>query len=80
MTEPRRTAVAAAQSMLGIELTQLWMDALALGGTATIIELGDFLAGGAELSAFEYDVIAHALNERFTEEGSDHPVPYSDDV
>ena len=79
MTQERRTAVVAARSMLGLDVTQLWMDALALGGTATIFELNDYLAGTADLPAHEYDVVAQALNERFVDEGGDHPVPYAED-
>jgi len=30
-------------------------------------------------SAHDHDLIAHALNERFTELGGDHPVPYVED-
>jgi hypothetical protein len=77
MTEALRTAVIAAQSMLGISLSQLWVDAIGLGGTATIFELESYLSGRGELSSFEYDVVAQALNERFVGEQSDHPVPYS---
>jgi hypothetical protein len=28
----------------------------------------------------DYDVIAHALNERFVELGGNHPVPYVEDT
>ncbi len=28
----------------------------------------------------DYDILAHALNERFTDQGSDHPVPYRDEL
>jgi hypothetical protein len=78
MTADRRTAVATAQEMLGLSLEQLWVDTLALGGRATLFELGRFVAGLGDLSAHEYDVVAQALNDRFLDEGSDHPVPYSD--
>jgi hypothetical protein len=78
MTVDRRTAVTTAQTMLGVDVQQLWIDALALGGTATIFELERFLAGGGDLSSHEYDVVAQALNDRFVAEGNDHPVPYSD--
>ena len=77
MTDALRTAVVTAQSMLEIDLSQLWIDAVGLGGTATIFELQSYLSGRGDLSSVEYDVVAQALNERFVDQQSDHPVPYS---
>ncbi len=37
-----------------------------------------FLAGALEPTPHDHDILAHALNERFSELGGDHPVPYTD--
>ena len=51
-----------------------------LGGMSTGFELETFLYGLVVPTAHDHDVIAHALNERFTELGGDHPVAYLEDV
>jgi hypothetical protein len=43
---------------------------------STGFELEAYLSGALVPSPFDRDVIAHALNERFTELGADHPVSY----
>jgi hypothetical protein len=30
--------------------------------------------------SFDYDVLAHAINERYVEHGLNHPVPYFDEL
>ena len=63
------------------ELTrnELWMRYFELGGMSTELELEAFLYGALEPSIHNHDVIAHALNERFVEQGGNHPVPYLED-
>ena len=63
------------------ELSQgeLWFRYFELGGMSTGLQLEAYLYGALEPSAHDHDVIAHALNERFSEMGGDHPVPYSED-
>jgi len=51
-----------------------------LGGMSTALELEGFLYGALRPSANDYNVVAHALNERFVELGGNHPVAYSEDV
>ncbi len=58
---------------------QLWLRYFALGGTASASELEAICAGEVWASADTHDRIAHALNERFLELGSDFPLPYSSD-
>ena len=58
---------------------ELWMRYFELGGMSTGLMLEAYLYGALEPSAHDHDVIAHALNERFTQMGGDHPVPYSED-
>ena len=58
---------------------ELWMRYFELGGMSTALQLEGFLYGALRPTASDYDVVAHALNERFVELGADHPVPYSED-
>ncbi len=44
------------------------------------IELEAFLYGALIPTIHDHDVIAHAINERFSELGGDHPVAYLEDV
>jgi hypothetical protein len=59
---------------------ELWLRYFELGGMSTALEMEAFLYGALVPSAHDYDVIAHALNERFVELGGNHPVPYVEDV
>ncbi|HEX9697514.1 MAG TPA: BTAD domain-containing putative transcriptional regulator [Actinomycetota bacterium] len=56
----------------------LWLRYFELGGMSTPEELRSYLRRGVVPSAHERDVLAHALNERFSELGrSNHPVRYA---
>jgi hypothetical protein len=57
----------------------LWLRYFELGGVGTALELEAYLCGALVPSAHEYDVLVHALNERFFEIAGNHPIPYSDD-
>ena len=57
---------------------QLWVRYFGLGGMTPPLELEAICHGLLEPSTHERDRIVHALNERFTEQGRNHPVPYSD--
>ena len=43
------------------------------------LELEAVCYGAMTANSPDHDRIAHALNERFTELGRNHPVPYSED-
>jgi predicted DNA-binding ribbon-helix-helix protein len=58
---------------------ELWFRYFELGGMSTNLQLEAYLYGALRPTAHDHDVIAHALNERFTEIGGDHPVPYLED-
>jgi hypothetical protein len=64
------------------ELTrgELWLRYFELGGMSSGFELETFLYGLVTPAPRDHDVIAHALNERFSELGGDHPVAYLGDV
>jgi hypothetical protein len=62
-----------------LSFEELWMRYFELGGMSTALQLEGFLYGALQPIPHDHDVIAHALNERFTERGGDHPVPYAED-
>jgi hypothetical protein len=64
----------------GLSQGELWLRYFELGGMSTGFDLEAFLFGMLVPSDHDHDVIAHALNERFSELGGDHPVAYLGDV
>jgi hypothetical protein len=60
----------------GISHGDLWLRYFELGGMSTAFDLSAFLYGVLVPSERDHDVIALALNERFTELGGVAPVPY----
>lgn len=56
----------------------LWLRYFELGGMSTPAEVDSYLRCASTPSAHEHDMLAHALNERFSELGRDHPVPYAE--
>ncbi len=78
MTEP---AGELEQARLEVELShgELWFRYFELGGMSTALEVEAYLYGALMPTHHDRDLVATALNERFSELGGDHPVPYSDD-
>lgn len=68
-----------ARRTLELPVSDLWWRYFALGGMASELEIEAILFGALVPSNQERDLLAVALNERFTELDGDHPVPYSDD-
>ena len=68
-----------ARRNVGMSVDDLWMRYFALGGMGTALELEAYLLGALRVTSHDHDVLAVALNERFSELGGDHPVPYSGD-
>jgi len=64
----------------GLSHGELWLRYFELGGMSTGFELEAFLYGVLTPTPHDHDIIAHAINERFSELGGDHPVPYLEDV
>ena len=62
-----------------LSMAALWLRYFALGGMSTALEVDAFLHGALVATPQDRDLLAVALNERFSELGLDHPVPYSDD-
>ncbi len=64
----------------GMSHHELWIAYFSLGGTAQPEEVRAYLDGGGGAESMDYDVLAHAINERFLDQGGDHPVPYREDL
>jgi hypothetical protein len=72
-------ALEQARREVGLSIGDLWMRYFALGGMSTALELEAILYRALVADPHDRDVLAVALNERFSEMGNDHPIPYSDD-
>ena len=77
---PRPGSLNVARLDAGLTQHDLWVRYFALGGMAPALELEAVCHGAMVATDPDHDRIAHALNERFTELGHNHPVPYSEDL
>lgn len=69
-----------ARRELQLTVSDLWLRYFALGGMSTAMEVEAILYGALVAADRDRDLLAVALNERYTELGGDHPLSYSDDV
>ena len=68
-----------ARRQVGMSVGELWWRYFALGGSGTELEMEAMLYQALIPADTDRDLLAVALNERFSELGADHPIPYSDD-
>lgn len=68
-----------ARRFLDLSVSDLWWRYFAVGGMYTELEIEAILFGALVPTDNDRDMIAVALNERFSELGGDHPMPYTDD-
>ena len=68
-----------ARKELNLSRSDLWWRYFAVGGMRTALEIEAILYQALVPTELDSDLLAVALNERFTELGGDHPLPYSDD-
>jgi hypothetical protein len=73
-------ALEAGRLRLDMSHHRLWLDYFALGGNHVIAQIEDWLTGATTVPAHDYDVLAHALNEAFTDRHFDRPIPYSNEM
>jgi hypothetical protein len=66
----------AARQQLDLTVMDLWIAYFALGGLADAPTLNSYLHGDAVVSDPEHNLIAHALNEAFSDRLQNSPVPY----
>jgi hypothetical protein len=79
MSVPAHELLEAARAEAEMSFDELWMSYYALGGWAPP-ELVRAYLDGSSAAAIDYDVLAHAINERFVALGANHPVPYEDEM
>lgn len=79
MTPTPNEIIEAARVQAGMTFDELWLAYVGLGGSVAPDVLRAYL-GGSTAQLVGYDVLALAINERFVDQGGDHPVPYSDDL
>jgi hypothetical protein len=64
----------------GLSHVELWDRYFSVGGMSTRFELEAILHGALVTTDHDHDLIAVALNERFSELGADHRVAYTSDA
>jgi hypothetical protein len=72
------TALDDARQDVGLSQAELWLRYFELGGMAMPVEVEAYLLGLLVPSSHDHEVLVHALNERFSELGRNHPVPHDD--
>jgi hypothetical protein len=75
---PGPTLFEAARQQALLSNIALWTRYVGLGGKVGLGAMVEYLSGSRELERLEEDILAHALNEAFVDQGLNHPVPYSD--
>ena len=63
-----------------LSLRELWFRCLALGSTNTLLQLGAFLHGALRPTPHEFNLMAVAVNEHFSDVRVDQFVPYVEDA
>ncbi len=79
MTAPPRVVREAAGTRGRMTFVDLRIAYLAPARAARPDVLRAYLAGRGACS-IDYDVLAHAINERFLDRGENYPVPYRDEL
>ena len=77
MISPHGTQLRDAYDAAKISVPDLWLRYFALGGEASEMEVDAYLNGAMALTAFQHDMLAHAINERL-DEMTPPRAPYSD--
>jgi hypothetical protein len=77
MTLPPPDELLIAREDAGMSQEDLWLRYFALGGMSQPLELEAIVHNALRTSLHDRDVVVHALNERFSELGRNHPVPYT---
>ena len=78
MTGPLAQSLDVARRDAELSHGELWLRYFELGGMGTALQLEAILYGALRPATHDRDLVAHALNERFSELGAGHPVPYGD--
>jgi hypothetical protein len=78
-TQSTAAIFAAAQGQLGLTDTDVWLAYLGVGGNASRRQVRTWFTGAVEPGDHDHDLIAQVFNDRFLEEGMNHPVAYATD-
>lgn len=62
----------------GLDLTELWLDYVALGGDASEQDLREYASGAADLPEKDRDALSQAVNEHCAASNRSVRAPYSD--
>lgn len=65
---------------LKLSIDDLWTRYFSLGGMSTLVEVEAVLFGALVGTRHDRELLAVALNERCSELGGDHPIPYAGDA
>ena len=65
------------RNRLGISMLTLWLGYISVGGNGSLTNVRNWLSGDGAPPGLDHDMLAQALNDRFTEAGLNHPVAYS---
>jgi hypothetical protein len=68
-----------ARREVGLSVSELWWRYFAIGGMSNELEVEAILYQALVPTESDRDLLAVALNERISELGGDHPIPYSND-
>jgi len=68
----------AVRQSLGLSVGDVWLAYLSLGGNAPADALESWLRGEGEPTAYDYNLVAHAMNEALVDRGLDRSIPYQD--
>ena len=77
MSAPTRNVAEQTRHDAGLSGPELWRRYVELGGMSTSDEVESILRLEVLPTTHDHDVLAHALNERFSELGRNHPVRYA---
>lgn len=78
MTELPTDALNTARQDAGLSMVELYLRYFGLGGMTPALEMEAIVCGAHTTTDLDHDRMVHALNERFTEMGRNHPVPYAE--
>jgi hypothetical protein len=70
------TEIDRARRRLGLSAYDVWIGYFAVGGNGAPIDVERWLAGDGDVPLREHNLLAQALNDRFTHGGLNHPIAY----
>ncbi len=70
-------SLADGRHFLRMSMLSVWIGYFSVGGNGSLSDVDNWITGVNAPSFREHDLLAQALNDRFTEAGLDHPVAYS---